>query len=252
MNYIVMDLEFNQPFDFAKNTKKKPNPEIPFEIIQIGCIKLNEKFEKIETLNLLIKPKVYKRIHPFVSKITGFNQAALNAGVTFEDAFEKLIDFVDVEESVFCVWGDVDLKLLFKNVAFYKLNNEKLPKKYINLQKIASKKLGWGAGRLIGLKNAIEKLEIEISNPFHDAFNDAVYTSLVMQKIDISNEDINVYTIDKKSKKQEQQQNELTDLYSYVEKELGRKLVQKEKKLYKNVYMLGVYKKFGSGSKKSQ
>ena len=36
MNYIVLDLEFNQAFPFKSGKKVEPNPECPFEIIQIG------------------------------------------------------------------------------------------------------------------------------------------------------------------------------------------------------------------------
>ncbi len=246
MEYIVMDLEFNQPFDFKKNAKKTPNPDLPFEIIQIGCVKLNEKFEEIDKLNILIKPVVYKRVHPFVQKLTGFNQSALSKGESFESAFLKLLNFVNKEKSVFCVWGEVDLKLLFKNVQYYKLNENILPNKYINLQKIAGKKLSWSSGTLIGLKTAIEQFEIEVNEPFHDAFNDAKYTSLILKKVEICEDDIKLYSIDKKVKQQTKtrQNVDLISLYSYVEKEIGRKLTQKEKKLYKNVYMLGYYKKF--------
>ncbi len=245
MNYIVMDLEFNQPFDFSKNTKKTPNPEIPFEIIQIGCVKLNKKFEKIDELNVVIKPQVYKRIHPFVQKITGFNQSALNQGASFEKAYEELIKFLD-EDSIFCVWGEVDLKLLFKNVAYYKLNSAILPTKYINVQTLASKKLSWGSGRQIGLKNAIEMFNIAIEKSFHDAFNDAVYTSLVLKELSVDNTNIDEFVVDKKQKKSEkstQLQNDFMGVYNYVEKEIGRKLTQKERKLYRNVYMLGLNKK---------
>ncbi len=245
MNYIVMDLEFNQPFDFSKNTKKTPNPEIPFEIIQIGCVKLNKNLEKIDELNVVIKPQVYKRIHPFVQKITGFTQSVLNQGQSFEDAYDKLINFVD-KDSVFCVWGEVDLKLLFKNVSYYKLNSQVLPTKFINVQTLASKKLSWGSGRQIGLKNAIELFNIEIQKSFHDAFNDAIYTSLVLKELSIDSSNIDEYIIDKKQKKSEkstQLQSEFIAIYNYVEKELGRKLSQKERKIYRNVYLLGQNKK---------
>ncbi len=244
MNYIVMDLEFNQPFDFSRNTKKKANPAMPFEIIQVGCVKLNDRFEKIDELNIIIKPTLYKRIHPFVQKITGITQAKINSGESFETAYRKLVNMID-EESVFCVWGDVDLKLLFKNVSYYSLDETRLTKNYINVQKIASKKLGIGGGNLIGLKNAIELFEIEIDNQFHDAYNDAVYTSFVLQKLDLDNGNILRFGNEqrnnktKNNKKEDKNGSEYRAVYSYCEKELGRKLTQKEKRIFKNVYLLG-------------
>lgn len=54
MNYIVFDLEWNQNPD----GRKHPDSRLPFEIIEIGAVKLNEKREIIDTFQCLIKPKV--------------------------------------------------------------------------------------------------------------------------------------------------------------------------------------------------
>ena len=54
MNYIVLDLEFNQAFPFKSGKKVEPNPECPFEIIQIGAVKLNERFEQLDSFNCMI------------------------------------------------------------------------------------------------------------------------------------------------------------------------------------------------------
>lgn len=241
MNYIVMDLEFNQPFDFKSNKKKKPNSDMPFEIIQIGCVKLDEKFNEISSFNTIIKPKLYKRIHPYVSKITGFRQSDLNKGCKFEDALSDFIEFIGTDDCIFCVWGDMDLKLLLKNIDFYKLDSKIMSKNFINVQKLASKKLSWGSGRLIGLKNAIELLEIDIdeNRPFHDAYNDAYYTSLVLQKLSIREKDIKIFAFNRNQKNKTQLQTDFFEIYANIEKQLGRKITKKEKKIFKDVYLLG-------------
>ena len=43
MNYIIFDLEWNQPM-----LKVNSKPQMPFEIIEIGAIKLDEKFSIID------------------------------------------------------------------------------------------------------------------------------------------------------------------------------------------------------------
>ena len=40
-NYIVFDLEWNQ----SANGKERSVPHFPFEIIEIGAVKLNENFQ---------------------------------------------------------------------------------------------------------------------------------------------------------------------------------------------------------------
>ena len=44
MNYIVLDLEWNQ----SPGGKEKENPNLGFEIIEIGAVKLNSEFEQID------------------------------------------------------------------------------------------------------------------------------------------------------------------------------------------------------------
>ena len=56
MNYIILDLEWNQAI-------KKMKLYLEGEIIQIGAVKLNEFFEKIETFKIGIAPKYYKKLH---------------------------------------------------------------------------------------------------------------------------------------------------------------------------------------------
>ena len=70
MEYVVFDLEFNQGFDKTLN-KTVSNERCPFEIIQIGAIKLDSHFNIIDTFNSYVKPQLYKSIHPFVGKMTG-------------------------------------------------------------------------------------------------------------------------------------------------------------------------------------
>ena len=74
MHYIVLDLEFNQSFPFKTGKKTEPVAECPFEIIQIGAVKLNENFDILEEFNYMIRPQIYPRLHPFVEKITGIRE----------------------------------------------------------------------------------------------------------------------------------------------------------------------------------
>ena len=55
MNYIVFDLEWNQ----SPGGKKYSNSRLPFEIIEIGAVKMNKKREPVDVFQRLIKPQVY-------------------------------------------------------------------------------------------------------------------------------------------------------------------------------------------------
>ena len=57
MNYIVLDLEWNQcPYG-----KSREEERLPFEIVEIGAVKMNEQKEIIDTFHILVKPIVYRR-----------------------------------------------------------------------------------------------------------------------------------------------------------------------------------------------
>ena len=53
MNYIVMDLEWNQ----SAKGKQFSEDHFPFEIIQIGAAKVNEKLDIVDEWQCTIKPQ---------------------------------------------------------------------------------------------------------------------------------------------------------------------------------------------------
>ncbi len=61
MNYIIFDLEFNQQPPDIKSDQK---PELMFEIIQIGALKLDNNLNTVSTFNSFVKPTVHKMLHP--------------------------------------------------------------------------------------------------------------------------------------------------------------------------------------------
>ena len=57
MNYIVLDLEWNQ----SAKGKKYTLPGMPFEIIQMGAVKLDNKFDVIDEFDRLVCPRALHR-----------------------------------------------------------------------------------------------------------------------------------------------------------------------------------------------
>ena len=53
MNYIIFDLEWNQ-----SNCPEGEIKEIPFEIIEIGAVKLNSEKQIVDRFNELIHPRI--------------------------------------------------------------------------------------------------------------------------------------------------------------------------------------------------
>lgn len=177
MNYIIFDMEWNQP-----SSAKEKNPDlIRGEIIQLGFFVLDESLEITHKENILIKPVCYRNINQYVGFLTGISQDMLNKGISFESALKRMSEFF-TDETVLFTWGDDDIPILNQNMKFHKLFMT-LPKHY-NLQRFYSVQTGTEA-RQTALKTAAEYFGIQTDIQAHDALNDAYLTLLVARKMDI-------------------------------------------------------------------
>ncbi|MEG2870986.1 MAG: DNA polymerase III, partial [Clostridium sp.] len=64
--FIVLDLEWNQ----SAHGKDGSMDRLPFEIIEIGAVKLNASLQIISEFHRLIKPRVYHQMHFKISEVT--------------------------------------------------------------------------------------------------------------------------------------------------------------------------------------
>ncbi|WMI80173.1 3'-5' exonuclease [Anaerotignum sp. MB30-C6] len=240
MSYIVLDLEFNQSFPFKTGETVAPVAECPFEIIQIGAVKLNKSFQQIDEFNAMIQPQIYPRLHPFVEKITGLTEDKLKDQQKFTDAFRKFITFIGDEDAILCTWGADDIKSLFRNILYYKLDTNSITNKYLNVQNFATAYLNYEAGKAIGLKNAVTELNIKAESPFHDALNDAIYTAKVFEIVHPKEITATVFkpnsllvTIPKPPR------TNTPALLRHIAELMERDLTTEEKKMVKLAYFLG-------------
>ena len=179
--YTVVDFEFNQAFDFGSGSVET-DPACRFEIIQIGAVKLDENYNEVGRFSAFIKPELYKRLHPYVAKMTGITEAELRNAGSFEEVYAKFCEFAG-ENRIYCVWGNSDIRVLYRNLSYHGIIKGDIIAEYIDVQQIMAKYLKYGRGRSIGLKNAVEMLGLEIDMPFHNALGDAVYTAEVFKHI---------------------------------------------------------------------
>ncbi len=180
MQYIIFDMEWNQPL-CADHLVKKP-VVLHGEIIQIGAVKLNEQKEITDTCNLFVKPKFYKKMHWSVSKLTHIKTEDLSNGYSFSEAIRKFREFCG-EDSVLCTWGPDDMGILRDNMKVHGIGEEWLPENY-DLQMIYEIELA-KMNRQSSLEEAMEFLE-ETPLPSHDALNDAMNTAKVCKFLDLT------------------------------------------------------------------
>ncbi|MDO4633167.1 MAG: 3'-5' exonuclease [Eubacteriales bacterium] len=178
MNYIVFDLEWNQ----SPVGKSGECPGLPFEIVEIGAVKLNERREEIDRFHAYIRPMVYKQLHFRTKEIIHISMDTLEAAAPFPEVIEDFRLWCG-ENVHFCIWGSLDFLELQRNMRYHSVENFfPFPLKYYDIQKLFS--LSFEDGKLRrSLEFAVDFLQIPQDGGFHSALCDAAYTAEVVKKL---------------------------------------------------------------------
>ncbi len=180
MNYIILDMEWNQALDRAHVVQSPVM--LRGEVIQLGAVKTDEQFNYLDKLKINIAPKYYKKMNRHVEKITGITNAQLKAGEKFPEAFRRFKDWCG-DDFRFITWGFDDIAMLSDNMALHGFDPT-WGSDYINLQliyknQIDNERTQWS------LSDAVERLQIPMDAQAHDAMNDAWFTFEVCRRLDM-------------------------------------------------------------------
>ncbi len=181
MNYIVLDMEWNQPFN-TKTMVKKP-VTLHGEIVQIGAVKLNENYQIIDTFKIMVAPKYYTKMHKKVAKLTKITADELQLGFPFPVAFKHFKQWCG-DSFTFLTWGSSDIEVLRNNMLLHKINTEWIPTTYYDVQIIFNYQIA-KENHQVSLLSAMDK----IGEPFleaHDALNDARNTVSVCSHLNMN------------------------------------------------------------------
>ena len=183
MNYIVMDMEWNQPWPGSPSAKKVLPVQIRGEIIQIGAVRVTEGQQVADEFQILIKPKYYRHLNRRVSKLTGIKESQLREeGVPFPEAIEAFRSWCG-EDIIFLTWGFDDIGILRENLMLFNLESS-FTERWYNAQMIFNAQTD-GSTAQKALKTAMEIFGIEATRPAHDALGDAYHTALICARLDL-------------------------------------------------------------------
>ena len=178
MNYIVLDLEWNQ----CPQGKRGEDPRLPFEIIEFGAVRLSEDLEITDTFREIVRPQVYTTLHFRTRQVVHLRETDFAGKRTFPEIFSAFLDWCGPDPA-FCIWGSSDLTELQRNIAWHGMEAPfPWPFFYYDVQKLFSivyedrktrRSLEWAA----------HYLSLPEEEEFHDAFADAFYTARILQKI---------------------------------------------------------------------
>ena len=184
MYYITLDLEWNQAYaQKAMAVQRQLSLRLRGEVIQIGAVKLDKNMRICGSYQVIVKPKYFKKLHRHVSTLTGITQEQMDAGMPLAEAAESFRNWCGTD-FVFLTWGPDDIPMLKENFNAHKLDASWLECSY-DLQQIFNRQTDGDTKRQRSLEFAMDYFELEQTLPAHDALNDAYFTALVGQKLDV-------------------------------------------------------------------
>ena len=187
MHYIVFDLEWNQA-----DGKHAENGMLPFEIVEIGAVKLNRRMQIIDRFEEVIKPKIYPHMHYMATKIIQIDKETLDNGGDFPAVMERFLKWCG-NNYRFCIWGTLDITELQRNMCFYgmeELTTKPMP--FLDVQKLYS--LAYEDGKVRrALEYVVDEIGLVKDEPFHRADSDAYYTAKVLEYIHKRHKEVEDY-----------------------------------------------------------
>lgn len=216
MNYIVLDLEWNQ-------SEGKPHKKLPFEIIEIGAMKLDSEKRVIGRFHELIKPRVYSHINHVTWSMLHIKMEELQKGTFFVEAMNRFLKWCG-GDYIFCTWGSLDLLELQRNMKYYRMKPlSQGPIPFLDVQKLFSRQFEDKVSRRT-LEYAVDFLHIKKNNSFHRAYSDAEYTVKVLNQISRETEKHISFDVFNAPKNKKQEIQVVFDDYSkYITREFSNK-----------------------------
>lgn len=183
MQYIVLDMEWNQAWPGSYAARQVLPVEIHGEIIQIGAVRLLENGRVADEFQVLVRPKYYRKLNSRVSKLTGLRDATLREeGLPFPEALRRFRQWIG-GPCIFLTWGFDDIPMLEDNILLHDDEPDWITQWY-NAQMIFNAQLGCGTSQK-SLSSAMELIGIPPSRPAHDALGDAYHTALICSRLDM-------------------------------------------------------------------
>ncbi len=172
MRYIIIDLEWNGTFSGKLGYYFN-------EIIEIGAVMLDEKFEIISEFSELVSPRYNKKLSGRVKRLTHITNSEVSAGMDFLKVYDLFCHWVGDEENCVMSFGTGDILVMLENLRVYNRGEAlSFMKNYCDLQQLCQMDMDVEAGQQLGLSAMAEKLGIEVDNmEMHRALDDSIVSA---------------------------------------------------------------------------
>ena len=181
MQFIILDLEWNQPISWQSSVYRQVGDRLIFEMIQIGAVKLRADLSIADTLSIPIAPTHYLQIHPRIRRMTGLGPEELAGAPAFREALEQFVRWCG-EDYVLLTWGCDDVSVLQQNIDFFECGDISLPP-LCDIQKLFAQVHEMKDRPSLQKAMEMTGIAADEAMAFHNARNDAWYTALVFRTL---------------------------------------------------------------------
>lgn len=182
MNYLVIDLEMCKVPKHYRTKQYKYG----HEIIQIGAVLLDEKFEIIGKINQYVHP-VHGVIDNYISKLTGIQSNQVKQAPRLEEALLHMLDWIGDRDFKVYAWSESDYKQLEHEMTGKEIANPRLvefmdQERWLDYQAVFGKRFDFA--KAISLSEALMYCNIDVDGRLHDGLDDAVNTARLINVLE--------------------------------------------------------------------
>ena len=149
------------------------------EIIEIGAVKLDEKYQQFDEFQCYVRPQ-YGEITKHITKLTGITNETVADKPLFPEAFQNFMDWIGTWDMTLYSWSNSDINQL-KDECALKIPNydtSKLERRWKDLQKAFDERIGLHSS--LALKHAIGAMNRDFEGTQHTALADAANTAAIL------------------------------------------------------------------------
>ena len=183
-NLVLFDLEWNigyQPYTFNYHGVQQT---LRGEIVEIGAVKIDEEANVLDTFSIHLRPRIFRKLQHHIAKVTGLTQADLDKGEPIVQGLRRFMQWCG-PDAEFAEWGMDDVPVLKQNLFLCNLD-ESRPTVWYDLQQVFLREHPRKEGEGMTLESVVDRLGIEHDGDFHNALDDALYTTKICRRLPLA------------------------------------------------------------------
>jgi inhibitor of KinA sporulation pathway (predicted exonuclease) len=172
--YLVVDLE-------ATCDEDKRIPREEMEIIEIGAVMLDKRYDEVDRFTLFVKPVVHTVLTPFCTKLTSIRQSQVDKAPGFAEAAGRFATWFRLyDPELWSSWGGYDARQFEQDCQRHGVTNPLANLRHINAKDEYTRMTGQRAG---GLGRVLQDLNLRFEGTHHRGVDDAVNIGRIVARL---------------------------------------------------------------------